>query len=178
LLRLLDKHATAVLMILNRQHSVRVPLKDLRSFLMRARRTLRLPAESMTICLVTNAEIARWNRAYRGKRGPTDVLSFPAEPEQAKNRHAAKSKPLPRDRVRPFLFASPTSSTSTSYLGDIAIAPAVALRSARRFGRTFKDEMRILVLHGMLHLMGYDHETDSGQMDRREQRLRRALGLG
>jgi probable rRNA maturation factor len=66
---------------------------------------------------------------------------------------------------------------SASYLGDIAIAPAVARRNARRFGRSFNDEMRILVLHGMLHLMGYDHETDTGQMDRREQHLRRVLGL-
>ena len=63
------------------------------------------------------------------------------------------------------------------HLGDIAIAPAVAQRNARKFGRTFDDDMRILILHGMLHLMGYDHETDNGQMDRREQRVRRALGL-
>ena len=58
-----------------------------------------------------------------------------------------------------------------------AIAPAVARRNARRFGRTFSQEMRILILHGILHLMGYDHETDAGQMDRRERRLRRQLGL-
>jgi len=62
-------------------------------------------------------------------------------------------------------------------VGDIAIAPAVARRNALRFGRTFEDEMRILILHGALHLMGYDHETDTGQMDRRERRLRRKLGL-
>jgi probable rRNA maturation factor len=73
--------------------------------------------------------------------------------------------------------SSTSSASSASYLGDIAIAPAVARRNARRFGRTFGEEMRILILHGMLHLMGYDHETDSGQMDRRERRLRRALGL-
>ncbi len=81
-------------------------------------------------------------------------------------------------RRRASSSASPASSpSSASYLGDIAIAPAVARRNARRFGRTFDDEMRILILHGILHLMGYDHETDTGEMDRREQRLRRALGL-
>ena len=75
-------------------------------------------------------------------------------------------------------FASPrTADFSASYLGDIAIAPAVARRNAHRFGRTFADEMRILIVHGMLHLMGYDHETDTGQMDRRERRVRRALEL-
>ena len=65
-----------------------------------------------------------------------------------------------------------------NYLGDIAIAPEMARRNAKKFGRTFGDEMRILILHGILHLMGYDHETDTGQMERREQRLRRELGLG
>jgi probable rRNA maturation factor len=138
-------------MVLNRQRRIRVSVADLEKFLARARRTLRLPAGSLTVCLVTNAEIARWNRSYRGKRGPTDVLSFQADEKPG---HGVKC-----------------------YIGDIAIAPAIALRNARRFGRTFEDEMRILILHGMLHLMGYDHETDTGQMDRRERRLRRAFGL-
>jgi probable rRNA maturation factor len=62
-------------------------------------------------------------------------------------------------------------------VGDIAIAPAVARRNAQRLGRTFEQEMHILALHGMLHLMGYDHETDRGEMDRQERRMRRALGL-
>ncbi len=162
-------------MVLNRQRRVRVPAADLEKFLARARRALRLPTGSLTVCFVTNAEIARWNRSYRGKRGPTDVLSFPV----GENRTRRGKKNAAGLRRRRF-FSSPsfTSSTSaTSYLGDIAIAPAVALRNARRFGRTLNDEMRILILHGMLHLMGYDHETDTGQMDRRERSLRRALGL-
>jgi probable rRNA maturation factor len=122
-----------------------------------------LPAGSFSVCLVTNAQIARWNRAYRGKSGPTDVLSFRAEPAR---------KPLPK-KSRP----SGNQPANGDYLGDIAIAPAVARSNALRFGRTFEEEMRILVLHGMLHLMGYDHETDRGQMDRREQKVRRELGL-
>ena len=69
------------------------------------------------------------------------------------------------------------SAASNCYLGDIAIAPAIARCNARRFGRTFNDEMRILILHGVLHLMGYDHESDQGQMDRRERNLRRECGL-
>lgn len=145
-------------MIQNRQRSVRVPVKDLHEFLARARRALLLPAESVSVCLVTNSEMARWNRQYRGKPGPTDVLSFRAGGEKGTG-------------------PKPPKSSSSLYLGDIAIAPAIARRNARRFSRTFGQEMRILILHGMLHLMGYDHETDSGQMDRREQRLRRSLGL-
>lgn len=154
-------------MVLNRQRRVPVPMNDLERFLARARRALRLKPESLTVCLVTDAEIARWNRAYRGKPRPTDVLSFPSGENQA-----------PRETPRRLRAGRPTSSASyASYLGDIAIAPAVARRNARKFGRTFDDEMRILILHGMLHLLGYDHETDNGEMDRREQRLRRALGL-
>ena len=156
-------------MILNRQRRIRVPSKKLEKFLARAQKEVRLPAGSLTVCLVTNAEIARWNRGYRDKNGPTDVLSFPVNAGTTTHRKNG------------LFFASPpsglTSAARHDYLGDIAIAPAVARRNARRFGRTFEDEMRILILHGMLHLMGYDHETDSGQMDRREQRLRRTLGL-
>jgi len=141
-------------MILNRQRAVRVQLKSLGAFLARVRRRLRLPRDSVTVCLLTDAEIARLNCVYRHKRGATDVLSFPSSTS----------------------FTSATSSTS-SYLGDIAISPATARRHARRYGRTLPDELRILVLHGVLHLLGYDHETDTGQMERFELRLRRELGL-
>jgi probable rRNA maturation factor len=151
-------------MILNRQRQVRVPLTRLRSFLARAEKALRLPEESFAVCLVTNAQIARWNRLYRGKIGATDVLSFPAE---------AARRPRRRKSPRP----SGNRIVDGNYLGDIAIAPAVARRNAQRFGRTFEQEMHILALHGMLHLMGYDHETDGGEMDRREQKMRRVLGL-
>ncbi|HTZ99394.1 MAG TPA: rRNA maturation RNase YbeY [Candidatus Aquilonibacter sp.] len=161
-------------MVLNRQRRVSVPLNDLQRFLARARRALRLPPDSLTICLVTDAEIARWNRVYRGKSEPTDVLSFPSAEDHPRRMKRRDTGPR-RHRSSSTPLAS--SLSSNSYLGDIAIAPAVARRNARQFGRTFDDEMRILILHGILHLMGYDHETDTGQMDRREQRLRRALGL-
>ena len=154
-------------MILNRQRRVRVSVGDLDRFLARALRRLRLPTGALTVCLVENAVMARWNRAYRGKKGPTDVLSFPTNGAQ---RHRT-------GRAAPQLPKRGGSTASNCYLGDIAIAPAVARRNARRFGRTFSDEMRILILHGVLHLMGYDHESDQGQMDRRERHLRRECGL-
>lgn len=165
-------------MILNRQRQIRVPLGQLETFLERAQRALRLPSDSLTVCLVTNAKIARWNRFYRGKQGPTDVLSFPAEEKYGKHRGQRRHRDSRARRGAPSFSASFAAPSSlASYLGDIAIAPAVARRNAHRFGRTFEDEMRILILHGILHLMGYDHETDTGQMDRRERRLRRTLGL-
>ena len=152
-------------MILNRQRRVRIQIKILEKFVERARRAVRLPAESFSVCLVTNAEIARWNRRYRGKKGPTDVLSFPAEGSRAAKRGSASATRRRR------------AATRGDYLGDIAIAPQVAQSNASNSGRTLDEELRVLALHGILHLMGYDHETDMGQMERRERQLRRALRL-
>ena len=158
-------------MMVNQQSRISVPFRDLEKFLTRAQRRLRLPKDALTVCFVSDSQMARWNRAYRGKSGPTDVLSFPTDGSQSKRKASNQTK-----RRRNRVFAASTGR-SEKYLGDIAIAPAVAKRNARRFGRTFRDEMRILILHGILHLMGYDHEADGGQMDRREKRLRRELRL-
>jgi probable rRNA maturation factor len=156
--------------ILNRQRRVRVSVQNLEEFIARARRALGLPDESFTICLVSDTEMASWNLAYRGKKSSTDVLSFPLNRKGPIGR-----KPSSRRDREP--FSIPSLLSADPYIGDIAIAPAVARRNAKSWGRTLEDEMRILILHGMLHLLGYDHETDTGQMDRREHRLRRALGL-
>ena len=170
-------------MILNRQRRVKLSISKLEKFLVRARKELCLPANSFAVCLVTEKEIAKWNGAYRGKARPTDVLSFPAADLRPSNASRAGGKgKKARRKIAPSLsneFFVPTAENSASadYLGDVAIAPAVARRNAKRFERTLEEEMRILILHGMLHLMGYDHETDSGQMERREWRLRRSLGL-
>jgi probable rRNA maturation factor len=161
-------------MIVNRQRRTRVPIQSLNRFLREACEILKQTDEAFTVCLVSEGEMARWNRAYRGKAGPTDVLSFRSD-----------GSPQNHGRKRPSYSGSGNASTRRLrvpeslevYLGDIAIAPAVARCNAARFGRSFQDEMRILILHGILHLMGYDHETDTGQMDRRERTLRRALGL-
>lgn len=159
-------------MVLNRQRAVRVPNSSLNDFLARALCKLRIPSDALTVCLVTNSQIARWNRDFRGKNGPTDVLSFAADGAQ-RGTGARSGRPKRRGTAS----SSAPFASFTSYLGDIAIAPAVARKNAVRYGRTLDNELRILILHGILHLMGYDHETDSGRMDRREKRLRRALEL-
>jgi ssRNA-specific RNase YbeY (16S rRNA maturation enzyme) len=189
-------------MILNRQRRMRVPVRALEEFLTQACKALRVSAEAVTVCLVTNSEMARWNLLYRRKDRPTDVLSFPAVPMEgggkqrqplrrkvqqpgggnresdAKHVRRAQHAVPPRWRPQNRSVGDPFPVTLKNYLGDIAIAPEVARRNARKYGRSLSDEMRILILHGILHLMGYDHETDTGQMERREQRLRQALGLG
>lgn len=168
-------------MIFNRQAVVRVPTPPLERFLARVRRKLRIPAGAVTVCFVTNAQMARWNEAFRRKRGPTDVLSFPIDGASVNERRPAatkRSRQRKRASTNAFFSADLVSPGSdASYLGDIAIAPAVARVNARRLGRTVATELRILILHGVIHLLGYDHETDNGEMDRFEQSLRRSLGL-
>jgi probable rRNA maturation factor len=138
-------------MIVNRQRRVPVATRPLEDFFERVRRELQFASESVTVQLISDAAMARLNRTYRHKSGPTDVLSFPAN----------GSKP----------------NKNAEYVGDIAISPETARRNARRFARTLPVEMRILILHGMIHLAGFDHETDNGQMERLERRLRRRLGV-
>jgi probable rRNA maturation factor len=150
-------------MIVNRQRAVRVALPPLEEFLGRVRGGLGLSQTDVTICLVSDAEIARMNEAYRKKKGPTDVLSFPA---------VARRKPVALRRR-----ASGTNLKVEKYLGDIAISPATARRYAKKNGRRLPSELRILILHGVLHLLGYDHETDSGEMTRIENRLRKRFEL-
>jgi rRNA maturation RNase YbeY len=153
-------------MILNRQRAVRVARRPLELFLARVKRELGLEDADVTICFVSDAEIARMNEAFRKKKGPTDVLSFLATERRA-------PVGLPRRRAS----RSGGQQQAQVFLGDIAIAPATARRNAKKLGRTLPNELQVLILHGVLHLLGYDHETDHGQMNRVEGQLRRRLGL-
>ena len=134
--------------------------------MLRVRRELGLKQAQVTVCLVSDAEIAGMNQSFRKKCGPTDVLSFPA----VKLRKPGRSR-------RPPVSSPPFSTAADASLGDIAIAPAVAKRNAKNYGRTLPAELKTLILHGVLHLLGFDHEADRGQMDRTEKKLRRRLGL-
>jgi probable rRNA maturation factor len=113
----------------------------------------------VSIAVVSDARIRELNRAYRRKDYATDVLSFP--------------------NTSPHLFfpVSPASSVVESFLGDIVIARGVASRQAHDARHSEQTELRVLALHGLLHLLGYDHERDSGQMMRLERRLRGKGGL-
>lgn len=93
------------------------------------------------------------NRQFRGKDYATDVLSFPSDPSTALR---------PRER---------------RFLGDVVIAAGVAKKQAREARHAINIEIRVLALHGLLHLLGYDHESDDGKMARVEARLRKKAGL-
>ena len=151
-------------MILNRQKKVPLAEQPLSEFLDKILHELNFPQAEVAIAFVSDAEMAKWNQNFRHKKGPTDVLSFPAlSKRRAKRKRAVVKSPV----------------TTGAFLGDIAIAPETARRFAKENGRTLDNEIRILMLHGVLHLMGYDHESksDFGQMNRIEQRLRRRFGL-
>ena len=143
----------------NHQRTVRLARRPLESFLRRVQDELGLQEIGVTICLVSDAEIARMNETFRKKKGPTDVLSFPS---------VARRRPVRR---------SANKMKAGEYLGDIAISPATARRYAKKNGRTLSSELRVLILHGVLHLLGYDHETDRGEMDRVERKFRKRFGL-
>jgi len=191
-------------MILNRQRTVRVARPPLELFLRRVREQLGLGSADVAICLVSDAEIAHMNETFRKKHGPTDVLSFPAVtrrkpvPLPSRNGHAVAaafrggrlSTSSAAREVHGHVLQEGTAlavpkrapkrralAPEAYFLGDIAISPATARRNAKKYNRTLPSELQILILHGVLHLLGYDHETDRGQMTRIEHRLRRKLGL-
>ena len=148
-------------MILNRQRAVRLVRRPLELFMRHVKSELGLEESGLAVCLVSDAEIARMNETFRKKKGPTDVLSFPT---------LARRRPARVRRGRMAVKAG-------EYLGDIVISPATARRYAKKNGRKLSDELQVLILHGVLHLLGYDHETDRGKMDRMERKLRKRLGL-
>jgi probable rRNA maturation factor len=125
--------------------------RTLSIFLNKARSAVRLKGQ-VTVLLTTDNAIRTLNRRFRGKNKATDVLSFPAYPLQ---------NTTPAERLA----------------GDMAIGVPTARRQAAEEGHALSIEIKILILHGLLHLAGYDHEADTGQMARREQKLRAKLRL-
>ena len=127
-----------------------LPKRELSRFLNRACERVGVEGE-ITVLLTSDERMQELNRTFRRKNKPTDVLSFP--PATA-------------------AFAGETASG-----GDLAISAGIAQQQAVSLGHTLLVEVEILILHGLLHLAGMDHERDGGTMDRRERRLRREFGL-
>jgi len=153
-------------MILNRQKKIRVAEGPLNDFVAEVQRELNVSEAEVSIALVSDREMAKWNEQYRKKKGSTDVLSFPAVTLRRIARHRRAQSSTGKQH-----------GSNVSFLGDVAIAPETAQRYAKKNGRTLEQELRVLILHGVLHLMGYDHEQDQGQMNRIEEKLRRKLGI-
>lgn len=148
-------------MILNRQHRDAISLRGLQTYLAQVKAALRIRDKEINVCLVDNGAMRHLNRRFRGKAKTTDVLSFPWA-----------------DFEHPDSALHGTRNEFGNFLGDVAISAEAAARNAQREGHSLEQEVRWLMLHGALHLMGYDHETDQGEMAALELRLREQLDAG
>jgi len=146
-------------MILNRQRKYAADLPALRSFVQQLKRTLRLDGGDFNVCLVSDREIQRLNGKFRGKHRATDVLAFPWDGAAGRGSDGAHEREF------------------RHFLGDVVISVETARRNARLARHSELAEIRWLVLHGLLHLLGYDHERDHGEMRRLELALRERLGI-
>ena len=146
-----------------------VGARALGQFAARAQRAAGIGGE-VDVLITSSAQMRGLNRRFRGKNAATDVLSFPSDCQihhgDTEARRVVKENSSVSLRLR-----------DGGRAGDIAISAEIASSNARSLGHSAADEMKILILHGLLHLAGYDHETDAGAMARKEARLRRVLGL-
>ncbi|HEX6283223.1 MAG TPA: rRNA maturation RNase YbeY [Pyrinomonadaceae bacterium] len=131
----------------NRQRKTKIDTEAWQAFAARAVDAIGRGGSSVTIAFVSDKTIRELNRQFRGVAKATDVLSFPSDDPDASN------------------------------LGDIAISVDTASVQAKENGLTLDEEVAQLILHGLLHLCGYDHETDNGEMNRLEWRMRKKLGI-
>jgi probable rRNA maturation factor len=138
--------------IISRQRKVPIDTEHWREFTARAIKVLPDVVGGVTVVFVSDRIMSELNRHWRDKPGTTDVLSFPAEQSEFE------------------IEAGPT-------LGDIVISVERARDQARESGLTLENEIAQLILHGLLHLCGYDHETDNGEMNRLEIKLRKRLSI-
>jgi probable rRNA maturation factor len=138
--------------VVNRQRKLRIDCERWQVFATKASQTLPVAPSDVTVAFVSDRAMRKLNRMWRGKRATTDVLSFPAE--QAEFERAAGST-----------------------LGDIVISIEQAALQAKEHGLSFENEIAQLIVHGLLHLSGYDHETDHGEMNRLELKVRKRLGI-
>ncbi len=136
--------------VLNRQRLVRLKGRFWSRFAACVLQELGMSHRDVSLVFVGDRAIRRLNREFRGQDRPTDVLSFPADPVGGDN---------------------------LSYLGDLVISVETARRQAVQHRISVARELKNLIIHGLAHLCGYDHETDNGEMNRLERRLRRRLIL-
>ena len=139
--------------IINRQRKVKIEPENFQEFTERAVAAVKeARGKDCTIAFVSDRKMTELNRMFRGKNSTTDVLSFPAEADEFEE-------------------------SEKNNLGDIVISLEQAARQAAENNLSFEAEIKQLILHGVLHLCGYDHETDKGEMNRLELRLRDKLQI-
>ena len=142
----------AMIEVINRQRRHKVLAKRWREFGAGALKVIGAADRHATIVFVSDAAIRKLNRQFRGKDSATDVLSFSSQAESFE-------------------------ASAEKNLGEIVISLERAQAQAKENGLAKVNEVEQLILHGLLHLCGYDHETDKGEMNRLELKLRKKLGI-
>ena len=137
--------------IVNLQRKVRIDTREVRKFIESLHLIDEAREKTFSLAFVSDARMSQLNHLFRGKDTTTDVLSFPHEPD-------------------PF-------DPNQNNLGDIVISADQAAKQAGENGLSLDVEIKQLILHGVLHLCGHDHETDNGEMNTRELELREGLGI-
>ncbi len=140
-------------MIVNLQRKVKIDAGSFEPFVQKVLDSVDEAAGAeVAVAFVSDRRMKQLNKDFRGKQGTTDVLSFPQEPDE---------------------FAA----EEDNFLGDIVISLEQAAKQAGENGLTLENEIKQLILHGVLHLCGYDHEADNGEMNARELELREKLHI-
>ncbi|HEX6127335.1 MAG TPA: rRNA maturation RNase YbeY [Pyrinomonadaceae bacterium] len=157
------------LTVVNLQRKVQLNTGEIRAFVESLPRSIEEASDhSFSVAFISDRRMKELNRFFRGKDSTTDVLSFPHEPDEFVQN--AGFSPLSADQP-------PESETQDVYLGDIVISVEQAQKQAAENGLTLENEIKQLILHGLLHLCGHDHETDAGEMNKLELKLRRKLKI-
>jgi probable rRNA maturation factor len=152
--------------LVNLQKRYVVPTASLWPFVRNLKRCLRLGNSHFNVCFVDEDAIRHMNLAYRGKDKATDVLSFPWTDTAGTAAIGTAPASSPRE-----------PAGRSDFLGEVAISVPTARRNASEEGHSTLQEIRWLILHGVLHLLGYDHEHDKGEMTALELDLREQLGV-
>ncbi|HKP47364.1 MAG TPA: rRNA maturation RNase YbeY [Pyrinomonadaceae bacterium] len=138
--------------VVNRQRKRKIDAQQWKAFGASALNVLPVKNGNATVVFVSDRAMALLNRRWRGKRGTTDVLSFPSDEQ-------------------------PFERSPSVYLGDVVISIEQAARQAKQNRMSLNNEIEQLILHGLIHLCGHDHATDDGEMNRLELKLRKKLGI-
>lgn len=160
-------------MILNQQSQAQVELAPARAWVRRLRSILGLDNRDFNVCFVDDERIAKLNRVFRGKPHPTDVLSFPWEGPES---YSVTADGAGLHTVPPSDRHHLPTGDFHGFLGDVVISVEAAERNAQAEGHALRREIDWLILHGLLHLLGMDHERDHGEMVKMEYDLRARLG--
>lgn len=148
-------------MIVNLQRKVKIKAAEYMPFLVALEATVEeLAGKHFSVAFISDRRMTELNKVFRDKDATTDVLSFPHEADEFESIHHLSA-----------------SSETGQFLGDIVISLEQAERQAKSNKLSLDKEIRQLILHGALHLAGYDHETDGGEMNARELELRELLSI-